>query len=493
MWAFPWGVKDGPLENETGPDEWQAAELREIGARLKFNPHKPIKRGTASGHGIGKTTQVSFITLWAMTTAFCCRGVITANTATQLETKTWAELSKWFGMLIPPLKAQFELTATALYHVKYTKEWRVDAIPNNPKKPAAFAGMHNAGRRILMIFDEASEIEDPIWETTEGAMTDKDTEIIWLTYGNPTKNTGRFRENMVGKFRGQWTARQIDSRRVKRTNKDVIQAWIDAFGEDSDFVRVRVKGVFPRLGSMQLIPSDLVAAARVREIGYLATEPLVAGLDIARYGDDGSVLAPRRGRDARTIPWLQWQGLDLMQLAGDVALWCEENRPDALFVDVSGLGVGVYDRLVQLQVANVFPANFGSAGREVAWTDQVTVRTANLRASMWCSMRQWLEFGAIPDEGRLEEDLTGTQYGFNGASEILLEDKAHMKARGLASPDNADALALTFAMPIAPLHTPAEMTPAQRQAVMMGRAMPGSMPNPRSGVATDYDIHADLK
>ena len=114
--------------------------------------------------------------------------------------------------------------------------------------------MHNQGKRIIALFDEASSIPDVIWETTEGALTDKDTEIIWGVFGNPTRNTGRFRECFAGgRFQHRWQPRQVDSRTARLTNKEEIAEWINDYGEDSDFVRVRVKGIFPRAGSMQFV------------------------------------------------------------------------------------------------------------------------------------------------------------------------------------------------------------------------------------------------
>jgi hypothetical protein len=452
MFSFPWGVEGGPLASETGPDEWQRNELTHIADALEDDPWAIIRRAIASGHGIGKSTFFSWLILWAITTYPDTRGVVTANTDTQLRTKTWPELTKWFQMLDPVLRSQFTATATAVYSNApgHERTWRIDAIPWSKTNPAAFAGLHNAGKRVMILFDEASEIDDIIWDTAEGATTDADTQIIWIVAGNPTRNSGRFREVVEGKFRGMWKRRQIDSRTCKRTNKTLLAGWVEAFGEDSDFVRVRVRGQFPRMGSLQFIPSDLVRIARTRVVAYEAHEPLVAGLDVARFGDDKSVLRPRMGRDARSIPKKTWRGVDTMTLAGDVALWCKEFKPAALFVDIGGLGVGVFDRLIQLRIPNVYGINFGSPGGDIEFNGMPNIKTANLRAKMWGTMRGWLEYGCVEDSNDLETDLTGVEYGFRGTDNaILLEAKEHMKARGLDSPDDGDALALTFAMPVA--------------------------------------------
>lgn len=493
MWAFPWGVPGTELEHETGPDEWQIEEQEAVGQHLRqgllgTTSMTPFRGTTASGHGIGKSAEVAFMILWAGMTAVDTRGVVTANSDTQLRTKTWAELGKWWGLLClqhPIAKQFFEVTATSFKSTTRDMTWRIDAIPNNPRNPAAFAGAHNAGKRLIFIIDEASEIEDVIWDVVEGALTDADTEIILLVYGNPTKNVGRFKEITVGRMRHGWRNKQIDSRKVKRTNKELLQSWVDAWGEDSDFVRIRVRGVFPRVGSMQLIPTDLVQAARMRQPSHIPSDPLVAGLDVARFGDDASVLRARRGRDAASIPKKEWRGIDLMTLAGDVALWCQEHHPDALFVDIGGLGAGVYDRLIQLRVPNVFPVNFGGRAR-MAVMNGVEARVADHGAAMWVNLLAWLPLAALPpDDDQIEIDLTSREYGFTADGAIRLESKKDMKKRGLSSPDDADALALTFAMPVQPRRIASSA--ADLAEVMAGRVLdsPG-------GVQTSYDPYAEI-
>ncbi|TXH43041.1 MAG: terminase, partial [Desulfurellales bacterium] len=176
MGAFPWGEPGTVLETyPDGPSEWQRQILLAIETGL-LTPWEAIQLATASGHGIGKSALVSIIILWAFMTYPDCRGVITANTETQLKTKTWAELGKWFNLCFFA-REHFTLTATGLFSKDPDRErtWRIDMIPWSEKNPTAFAGLHNKGKRLLLIFDEASEIPDIIWETAEGALTDTDT------------------------------------------------------------------------------------------------------------------------------------------------------------------------------------------------------------------------------------------------------------------------------------------------------------------------------
>ena len=454
--AFPWG-RQGPLREREGPDVWQADVLSQI--RDGLSPDKALQIAIASGHGPGKSALVAWIILWSIGTEVDARGVVTANTEVQLRTKTWAEVSKWYR-LAPLLVPLFTLTATALYSSDeaHAKTWRIDAVAWSENKVEAFAGLHNEGRRILVVHDEASAIPDLIWETTEGALTDANTEIIWLCCGNPTRNTGRFRE-CFGQFRHRWITRQVDSRTARLTNKEQIEQWINDYGEDSDFVRVRVRGVFPRAGSMQFISSEIVedAASDKWEAEHNFHDPRVMGVDVVRFGDDQTVIRIRIGRDARSIQPIKLRGADTMQVAARVMEEAAKHKVDAIFVDGGGVGGGVVDRLRYLQQP-VTEVNFGAKADRGTVTQEGKVVYFNKRAEMWGLMRDWLPGAVIDNDPELIADLIGVQYGFaikDGRDAIQLEKKEDMKKRGLASSDNGDALALTFAYPVAPSdHTP---------------------------------------
>lgn len=448
---FPWGVPGKGLEGRD-LEPWQADILRDIGEGL-VDVSTAIRIAVASGHGIGKSALVAIIILWAISTCPDTKGVVTANTEKQLTTKTWAELKKWYRLFQWRFGAHrlFEFRATAIFSSDpdHRETWRIDQIPWSEHNTEAFAGLHNEGKRILVIFDEASAIPDIIHETTEGALTDRDTEIIWCMFGNPTRNTGRFRE-AFGLHRKLWRHRQIDSRTVSITNKRQIAEWIETYGEDSDFVRVRVRGVFPRSGSMQFISGDLVEAAMSSEREPLAllSDAMVLGVDVARFGDDVSVIQPRKGRDARTWPARKFSGIDTMQLAAQVQLAAHELGADAVFIDEGGVGGGVVDRCRQLGVRNVIGVNFGAKADRAAPPGAERHKYANKRAECWGYMRDWLPRGCIANDMDLRNDLIGVEYGFTADDAILLEKKEHMKKRGLPSPDNGDAMALTFAYPI---------------------------------------------
>jgi hypothetical protein len=443
IWAFPWG-EPGDLRYARGPEAWQAELLRRVGEGL--SPDHAIMEAVASGHGVGKSSLVAWLVLWAMSTSTDTRGVVTANTENQLKTKTWVELAKWYRLFIA--RSLFRLEATALFSVdeKRSRTWRTDMIPWSERNPEAFAGLHNQGRRVFVIMDEASTIPGIIWETASGFLSDAGTQRIWLAFGNPTRSTGRFREAFDEG--SAWHATRVDSREVSFSNKPQIAQWASSYGEDSDYFRIRVRGVFPRTGEREFISAALVAAARTREAEAQGFDPLVMGVDVARYGDDESVILFRKGRDARSIPMVRLRGVDTMTLASRVVELALAYRADAVFVDGSGVGGGVVDRCRQLRL-NVHDIQFGGKADRADIVTQGE-RYANKRAEMWGSLRAWLPTGAIEDDKDLSDQLLAPTYGYNGRDEIQLERKSDMRARGVASPDMADALALGFAYPVVP-------------------------------------------
>lgn len=451
MGAFPWGEPGTVLEAfPDGPMPWAKALMNRIRDGL-IDLNSAIQEAIASGHGIAKSTTVAQLTLWAFMTAEDTRGVITANTDTQLKTKTWAELGKWFN-LCWFARDHFSLTATALLSRDPDRErtWRIDAIPWNEKNPAAFAGLHNQGRRILLIFDEASEIPDVIWETAEGALTDRDTQIIWLVFGNPTRNTGRFRECFDGAHSEFWHHTQIDSRTVPITNKSRFDAWIRAYGLDSDFVRIRILGQFPLRGESEFFSLSDITDAMTREVPFTDRHtPLALGVDVARFGSNHSVLYPRKGRDARTLPRESYSGLDTVALSNRIFDFNERYRPDGILIDGGGVGGGVIDQCRNRRLF-VHEIQFGSKDDISGITfDTAGELYANKRSAMYGALRAWLRTGALPDDADLKRAMLAIRYTFNNKDQIALVPKEDILAD---NPDiildDLDALACTFGAPI---------------------------------------------
>ncbi|GFM29256.1 terminase [Novosphingobium sp. PY1] len=463
MYSYPWGQEGTELADKDGPREWQRWVMGEIGDHLS-NPETrfdPLRIAVASGHGIGKSALISMLAKWGMDTCVDTRIVVTANTEGQLLTKTGPEIAKWFRLALN--NDWFKVNATSIVSTMpgHDKGWRLDLATWSEHNTEAFAGLHNEGKRIILIFDEASGIPPAVWEVALGALTDADTEIIWLAFGNPTQNTGDFRE-CFGKNRKLWKTRQIDSRTVEGTNKKYLQEIVDTYGENSDIAKVRVRGMFPSASSMQFIGSEVVDAAQSREIAPgNSGEPVIFGVDCARFGDDHSTLAIRCGRDARSRPWKRWHQQNSMLVAGDIVLEAQKWHPDAIFVDAGNIGAAIIDRLRQLLPDTpVFEVWFGSTKVRQAMFNGTPTNVYNKRSEIWTNMRDWLIGGAIPDDQQLKDDLTGPLYGFGGDdTSIMLERKKDMKKRGLASPDDGDALAVTFAEPVAPRHVPGYVNP----------------------------------
>lgn len=484
LYAFPWG-QPGTILEKKAIRVWQGEFLRNLGRRLRegapLNFAEVIQEATASGHGIGKSCLVAWLILWAMSTLEDCRGVVTANTDTQLRKKTWPEVGKWYHLMIN--RFMFKYTSTALYSTDpdHEKSWSFDLIPWSEENTEAFAGLHNEGKRILIVFDEASGIHNKIWEVTEGALTDENTEIIWCVFGNPTRRLVRFFQCFHGEHAGYWGRRHIDSRDVEGTNKKFLQQIVDTYGEDSDVARYRVRGLFPQASSAQFIESDIVSKAQKRHPGgYDRFDPLIMGVDIARGGADQCVIRYRRGQDAQSWPVIKIPGgemRDSMKMVAKIADLISnpsrpDLRPDAIFIDETGVGGPLVDRLKQLGFKNVYGVVFSNSATGADGMIQAVTgrpKLANKRIEMWWFMREWLRAGgAIDKDSELEQGMTAPTFHSNAKDQTVLQSKEEMKADGLASPDDADALALTFAMPVMPRSLPREGLAAMQQGQQVG-------------------------
>jgi hypothetical protein len=456
-YAYPWG-EPGAIELSLGSRTWQSDILQTIGAHLHSEQRfEPLQIAVTSGHGIGKTALIAWISDWAMSTCDDCRVIVTANTESQLATKTWPEVSKWFDLSINSHWWTRTATRIQVKQKGHVDTWRLDRETWSENNTEAFQGLHNQGKRIVVIYDEASSIPDKIWEVTEGALTDESTEIIWIVFGNPTQNTGRFRE-CFGKFKHRWIRRQIDSRTVEGTNKALLAKWVSDWGEDSDFVRIRVRGEFPRAGSSQFIGGDVVDAARKRDVGNQAGAYKILSVDVARFGNNQTVIGWRQGLRAKITD--KMRGKDTIEVGKQVIMRIILERPRSCVIDGDGIGGGVVD-----YVRSYLPAAWHAAGLLCQVQKDGTIQLPewwrleefhggmpagdqfmyfNKRAEVWGKMRDWLLTGEIPDDAELADELTGPEYFHSNKNQIQLEKKDDMESRGVSSPDNGDMLAMTF-------------------------------------------------
>lgn len=458
MFAFPWGKAGTPLERFSGPRKWQKDTLIALHEHiLAMQAHdyaraeemlEVYKEAIASGRGIGKSALVAWIIFWFMSTRIGGTAIISANTEAQLKNVTWGELGKWHTMLIN--RHWFDLAATSIKPAKWfetlvqeqlkrgTKYYYTEAKLWSEENPDAYAGAHNP-LGFLLIFDEASGIPACIWSVAEGYFTEPIVHRFWLAFSNPRKNSGAFFE-CFHKNREFWKTRNIDSRTVEGTDKNVYAKIIKQYGEDSDEARVEVKGQFPQAGERNFISRGEVRGAMEREDITDEDAALIMGVDVARFGTDSSVARFRRGRDGRSIPPSRWKGLDNMALAYEIAALIDKHNPDAVCID-AGNGTGVIDRLREMgyKIEEVW---FGSRSDEPEY--------GNRRAMMWGRVKDWLPGGCLDENQRLEDDLSGPNKKFsNNGDSIMLESKDEMLRRGLHSPDDGDAFALTFAVRVA--------------------------------------------
>lgn len=453
LYAFPWGEKNTPLEFRKGPNNWQTEELKRIRDHIANNRKlvaegkdpTTFKLAVVSGRGVGKSTFVAWMTLWMLSVHLGSTSVISANTFTQIADKTFAEIGKWRALSFN--RYWFEETQMSIKPAEWfqaalvksrqisSKYYYANGVLWNEDNPDSFVGAHNP-LGMLVIFDEASGIPENIWTASRGFFTDKIVHRFWLVFSNPRSNTGAFFDCFHAD-RDQWNRRHVDARTISELDQAEFREIINKFGEDSDEARIEVKGEFPHQGVRQFINRGTVADARKRQLDkYDDHAPLLIGVDPARYGDDATVIRIRQGRDARSFPPVRLKGADNMKVANTVADMIQRLNPDGVFID-AGAGAGVIDRLREMGYV-IHEVQFGSVSGEDQYSDH--------RTELWGRMREWLKEAMLPEhDTELEDDLCGPEYEFTGASDkIKLESKEKMKKRGLHSPDDADALAVTF-------------------------------------------------
>lgn len=450
---FPWGQKDTPLEEFTGPRKWQEKILLEMGRHIQRNQNKDIpemfRLAVASGRGIGKSALVAWLILWMLSTRMGSTIIVTANTEQQLRSRTWAELGKWLTLAIN--SHWFNKTATTIkpaawYEEALIRDLQIDtgyyyaqAQLWSEENPDAFAGVHsNYG--VLLIMDEASGIPSPIYSVSEGFFSEPTENRFWCSFSNPRRNTGPFYDSFHSNKK-YWHTEQIDSRSVENTDTELFNRMLEQYGEDSTVARVEVLGEFPRADDDAVIPIELARAAVDRDVNITASDPIVWGLDVARFGGDSTALCKRQGNTVTEIK--TFKSMDLMQLCGAIHNEYENctalETPQEILIDSIGLGSGVVDRLSEL--------NLPARGINVSESPASKKKFLNLRAELWFHIKEWLgqRNCRLPNDDELIAELVAPSYSYNSTGKIKIESKEQMKKRGLKSPDKADALALTMA------------------------------------------------
>lgn len=449
MACYPWGEKGTPLEAYSGPDEWQTEELKYLAQTIQDNKKLPEHERTAikiayrSGHGVGKTAFLVWITHWFMSTRPTPQLVVTAGTLEQLSGKTWRELAKWKDMALNG--DWFVWTATKYYFKEKPETWAARAVPWSVQRSEAFAGTHE--KHVLMIFDEGSAIERIIYEVAEGAMTTPGA--IWIVVGNPTRNSGAFYDNFH-KFAHRWHRRQIDARTARMANKKQIEQWIEDYGADSDFARVRIYGQFPRASSSQFFSAELIEKCKTFKAVDYERYPVVIGVDVARFGDDKSVVTVRQGR--KIVEKQRYHHIALTTLAEKVAEtrnYYHAQYRDAgvkvyIVIDGVGVGGGVVDilRAKGFQVIDVISG--ATADDPETYYNKKAEMYSRLRLAMQNGIEMMLPNGQFDIE--LEAQMLAIEYGLSNKNQLQIEKKEDTKVRLGYSPDDLDSLGLTYAV-----------------------------------------------
>lgn len=453
---FPWGKAGTPLAHFKGPRRWQRKVLQQIANHVVkgqiFDLNEVLQLARASGRGIGKSALVAWLVLWFVSTRIGATAIISANTEDQLRKITFAELSKWTAMALN--EHWFEVTGITLNPAKWlctaierdlqkgTTYWGAIGKLWSEENPDAYAGVHNHDG-VMVIFDEASGIPDAIWSVAKGFFTEPTPNRFWFAFSQGRRNSGYFFE-IFHKNRDRWDQDQIDARDVEGTDPKVYEDIIDEYGEDSDEARVEVYGLFPNDDDVSFISHSVVEKASKRKIDD-KTAPIIIGVDPAgtSIGGDKFVICVRQGSTILDIRRFKLDDNEkgTMEGVGHVIDAIEQFEPAMTVIDETGIGKPIKDRLNE-QKYRVKGVNF-------AWASKEKKRYGNMRAQMWAAMKRWLETSAIPNDKYLKADLIGPRKKPDSKNVMFLESKRDMKSRKLASPDSADALAVTFAFPVA--------------------------------------------
>jgi hypothetical protein len=360
------------------------------------------------------------------------KSVLTAPTQGQLFDALFAEVKRWISAAPPFMSELIECFADRIELRAAPENSFMSARTSSPERPEALAGVHSD--HVLLVCDEAPGIPEAVYEAAVGSMSGYSVPTILI--GNPTRNTGLFFKTHH-QLSSDWFRMHVSCVDSRLVSRDYIKQIAATYGEASNAYRVRVLGEFPLREDDVLIAAELVDAAMNRDVVHDVKEPMLYGLDVARFGDDRTVLAKRQGNCVVEIK--AWSGLDLMETCGRVFHEAQTDKPSEVMVDSIGMGGGVADRLRELGL-NVRDVN-------VSESSALNPTAAKLRDELWLTLRDWLAQRAcrIPRDEELRAELIGPTYSFLSNGRIKVEGKVDMKKRGMRSPDKADAVGLTFA------------------------------------------------
>lgn len=418
------------------PDEWQEKVLNDLA--------KHDKVSVRSGHGVGKSCVEAIALLWFLSCHKYPKVIATAPTRQQLNDVLWSEIDKWRAKS-PLLCSLLTWTKTYVFMKGYEKRWF--AVAKTASEPENMQGFHEDN--MLVIVDEASGVADEIMEALLATLSGKNNKLLMCA--NPTRTNGTFYDSH-NRDRGLYRCHRVSSLDSTRTNKQNIATFMKKYGEHSNVVRVRVFGDFPEQEDDVFLSLPLIEQTVRNEIeDNTKIDRITFGVDVARYGDDETVIGRIVGPQY-DMPVVR-HGQNLMRTVGDVVMLYKETielYPEykgviTINVDDTGLGGGVTDRLEEVKIEQklrrmeIVPVNFASRvpkdGEE---------NYQNITSYMWAIIKELMISRSIKitDDEELIAQLSVRKYSVTSAGKIMLEPKDKMKERGIKSPDRADALAL---------------------------------------------------
>lgn len=419
------------------PDPWQEQVLKVAGTSLLI--------ALVACKGPGKSTLLSWLALWFLYTRPNANVGVCSITGANLQNGLAKELALWIGKS-EVVSSAFEVTKSGIYHRAFPltwflafRQWAKDA--DATAQADTLAGFH--ADYVMWVLDEISEYPDGVYQAAKGALL-SGKECRLIAAGNPTRTSGPL-YFIATRERDRFLVVHVtgdpdDPNRAPRVNLEEAKRLIRDYGRGSNVVRINVLGLFPLRGADNLLGAEEVLEAMRRFVEPDEYAPLILCVDVARFGDDDSVIRARRGLIAYQ-PQVE-HGLDTMELAARVAERADELEPDAIFVDVVGIGAGVVDRLRQLKVPNVVEVNFGQASSQPK-------RFARLRDEAYWKMAEWIRAGgSLPDEPLLVPELTEPTFRHDASNRVVVESKEDYRARLGRSPDRADSVAIGFAFPV---------------------------------------------
>jgi len=388
-----------------------------------WNPR--ARTAVSSCTGAGKTATLAWLTFLFLLTQDDCRILVTSPSFQQLTRVYHAELLKWRGKMPRKVQAMFDITRE---RVTCTSEERVQVanlVTASADNKESLQGGHSENYVILA--DEASGIEEATFDVLLRTLSTGTGGRFILT-SNPTRSLGRFYDIFHKDIPG-WDKIFFTAFECPHIAEGFPEEMAATYGKDSDHYRIGVLGKFPRATNSQFISAEVVDSALKANLGHpdYHNFPIVIGADIARFGDDETVLIARQGPKILNIT--QMKGKDTMEVAEAIYQYQRDYNA----------GVILFDRCKQLKL----PV------REVMGSNKSTklMEYFNMRSQLWGEMRHWLNNGAdIPNIEELRSQLVGMSYGYTTKMQIALTTKKDIKRLGLKSPDIADALSLTFAV-----------------------------------------------